>query len=167
MTGVAVPVAVAVGVFVLVPVAVGVALGVDVPAGVNVTVGVGDAPGVDVPVGVTVTVEVLPGVVVAAGVPGTLGVTAGSVGEGVGNMVAPGVGVLCSGLDVAVVEGTFLRPLLPVASTRAVFLCAPVGLARQGFGGSVGVTPIGAIVGVGVTEGGAVAVINTALLTGL
>ena len=126
------------GVFTLVPVTVGVAPGVDVSVGVIATVGVGDAPGVGVAVGVTVTVEVLTGVFVAVGV--MVGVTVGGVGEGVGSTVAPGVGVLRSGLDVAVLEGTPFRPLMPVASIRAVSPCVPVGVARQGFGGSVGVT---------------------------
>lgn len=97
------------------------------------------------------------------GVTGAVGDTAGSVGEGVGGTVAPGAGVLRTDPGVAVLEGTLLRPLLPVSSTRAVFPRAPVGLARQGSGGRVGVTTIS----VGVTAGGAVAVINTALLTGL
>jgi hypothetical protein len=166
-TGVAVPVAVTVGVFILVPVVVIV--------GVSVTIGdgVGFAPGEDVTVGVNVAVWVFPGVgvtvgviagcIVTVGVTGTVGVAAGSVGEGVGSIVAPGGGVLRNGLDTGVLEGTSLRPLLLVASTRAVFPRAPVGLARQGLGGRVGVTTIK----VGVTAGGAVAVITTALLTGL
>ena len=97
------------------------------------------------------------------GVTGTVGVTAGSVGDGVGSMVAPGVAVLRRDPDVAVLVGTPLRPLFLVASTRAAFPCTPVGLARQGLGGRVGVTATRAVVGV--TAGGAVAVINTALLT--
>lgn len=128
------------GVFTLVPVTVvvGVAPGVDVAVDVTVTVGVGDAPGVDVAVGVAVTVGVLAGVFVVIGV--MVGVTAApDVGEGVGR-VALGVGVLRRGLDVAVLAGMPFRALLSVASTRAASPCAPVGVARQGFGGNVGVT---------------------------
>lgn len=157
VTGVVVPV----GVTMLVPVAVAVEVAPGVSVGVNATVGVGDIPGTGVTLDVTVAAGVFVAVSVTVGVTGTVGDAAGSVGEGAGSIVAPGVGVLRSGPDVAVLEGTLLRPVLPVSSTRAVFPCAPVGLARQGLGGRVGVTTIS----VGVTAGGAVAVINTALLT--
>ena len=91
------------------------------------------------------------------GVSGTVGVTAGSVG----NVVAPGVGVLCRGPDVAVLVGTPFFSWFPVASFRAVFPCASVGLVRHGLGGKVGVTTTGTVA----PEGGAVAVINVALVT--
>ena len=91
----------------------------------------------------------------------TVGVTAGGVGDNVGEDVAPGTGVLRSDPDVTVLPGTVLRSRVLVAPTRGVFPRGSTGLARQGLGGRVGVTSTVAVA----VAGGAVAVINTGLLT--
>lgn len=89
----------------------------------------------------------------AVGAVGAVGVTIGSAGEA--------VGVLCNKPAVAVLVGMLFFSWFPVAPSRAVFPRASVGLVRHGLGGKVGVTTTGAVV----TEGGAVAVINMALVT--
>jgi hypothetical protein len=164
--GVILGVAVSVGVIPLVGVlvgGVGVAPGVDVSVGVIPTVGVFVA----VTVGVLIAVGVTVGRVVAVGVTTTVGVTAGSVGDGVGKStgvtVTPDIGVFCrcAGVAEALTVGTLVRPLLLVASTSEVCPFSPVGLARQGLGGLVGVASTRGVA----TAVGTVAVIKTELTT--